>query len=124
MQVSMEARKESNESVSELRRELLSVDDAADLLGCTAQTIEDRLRIGELPGLKFGRGWVIPKQALIYRLNEMALEQAAARRGETAPSEGPTPEATAAALARQPQRRGLPSVPPPRPQPRNRTTSG
>lgn len=59
---------------------LLDPETAAALLCCTPETIEDRLRDGTLPGVKFGRSWVIPTQALEQTLCELALTQARERR--------------------------------------------
>lgn len=53
---------------------------AAQLLRCSVRTIEDRLRTGDLPGEKFGDGWILPGQALIDRVNEIAVAKAAERR--------------------------------------------
>ena len=60
--------------------QLLDPDAAAELLGCTVATVEDRLRDGTLPGLQIGRSWRIPAAALDQRLTELALEQSAERR--------------------------------------------
>lgn len=59
---------------------------AAELLECSAKTVEERLRNGDLPGLKFGDGWVIPAGAFWQRLDELAIEQAAKRRQPPAPA--------------------------------------
>ncbi len=64
--------------------QLLAPDDAAELLGCTAESVEDLLRSGVLPGVKFGRSWRIPAAALDARLNELALQEAEKRRGQAA----------------------------------------
>lgn len=72
-----------------LRGQVISVEEAAQLCGCQPQRILERLRVGDLPGVKFGHGWTIPRGALIQRLNELALEEAAARRqqvGSTTPA--------------------------------------
>lgn len=59
-----------------------NVDQVAELLMCDKDTAAERLNSGDLPGLKMGRSWVIPEQALIQRMNEIALEEAARRREE------------------------------------------
>jgi excisionase family DNA binding protein len=43
---------------------LLSVAEAAELLGLTPRAVRGRLARGELPGRKQGRRWVIPRRAL------------------------------------------------------------
>lgn len=60
--------------------QVLDSQQAAQLLRCSAKTVEDHCRRGDLPGLKFGDGWIIPAAALIQRLHELALAQAAERR--------------------------------------------
>jgi len=62
--------------------EILTVEDLAAMFDCDEETASARLKCGDLPGLKVGRGWIIPRQALFERLNEMALEEAAARRAQ------------------------------------------
>lgn len=60
--------------------EILTVDDLAKLFSCDKETAAARLTSGDLPGVKVGRGWIIPRQALFERLNEKAREESAARR--------------------------------------------
>lgn len=60
--------------------QLLSPEQAAPLLDCTPATVEDRLRDGTLPGVKFGRAWKIPLTALAQSLHDQALAEAAQRR--------------------------------------------
>jgi excisionase family DNA binding protein len=60
--------------------EILTVSDLAELLSCDAETVAAKLINGDLPGLKIGRSWIIPKQAFLQRLNSKALEDSAARR--------------------------------------------
>lgn len=64
--------------------EILTVDDLAQLFACDKETAAARLNSGDLPGVKVGRGWIIPRQALFERLNEKAKEEAAARRAQQA----------------------------------------
>lgn len=70
--------------------EILTVEQVADLLKCDTTTAAERIKSGELPGVKFGRSWIIPKPAFDQRINELAVEQAEARRKATPE---PTPEA-------------------------------
>lgn len=65
--------------------EILTVDDLAELFACDKETAAARLTRGDLPGVKVGRGWIIPRQALFERLNEKAREEAAARRALNGP---------------------------------------
>lgn len=60
--------------------EILNVDDLAELFSCDKETAAARLISGDLPGVKVGRSWIIPRQALLERLNEKAHEEASARR--------------------------------------------
>ncbi|WP_407716239.1 helix-turn-helix domain-containing protein [Comamonas testosteroni] len=60
--------------------EIYTAQQLAELLGCDKETAEARTRQGDLPGVKFGKGWIVPRQAFIERVNEMAKEEAAKRR--------------------------------------------
>lgn len=62
--------------------EIFTVDDVARLLHCDAETAATHLLNGDLPGLKFGRGWIVPADAFFQRLNEWAVEAAAIRKAE------------------------------------------
>ena len=62
--------------------EIYTAQQLAELLGCDKETAEARIRQGDLPGVKFGKGWIVPRQAFIERVNEMAKEEAAARRAQ------------------------------------------
>ncbi|XJC73372.1 helix-turn-helix domain-containing protein [Delftia tsuruhatensis] len=64
--------------------EILTVNDLAELFACDKETVAARLTSGDLPGVKVGRGWIVPRQALFERLNEKAREEAAARRAQQA----------------------------------------
>lgn len=57
-----------------------TIDEVAEILGCTPAVAVEQIRRGDLPGLKFGRSWLIPAQAFHQRLNELALEVASERR--------------------------------------------
>lgn len=57
-----------------------SVDEAAAILECTRESVEAHLRTGRLPGLKFGRSWVLPVQAFVQHVNDLAISEATARR--------------------------------------------
>lgn len=60
--------------------EVLTIEQVAALLACEITTVAEHLRSGLLPGLKFGRQWVVPARAFFERVNALAHEQAAARR--------------------------------------------
>lgn len=60
--------------------EILKAEEVAKLLCCDDNTIEEKARQGKLPGLKFGRGWVFPRDALIETINQMAKQEAETRR--------------------------------------------
>lgn len=53
---------------------VLRVNDVAELLDCTPETVRLMVRTGLLPGLKPGRDWVFPLGALLKRLDEAALD--------------------------------------------------
>lgn len=52
---------------------LLSADEVAQILDCHTETVELAARTGRLPGVKFGRAWRFPSEALIQVLNAQAL---------------------------------------------------
>lgn len=95
---------------------VLDVDTAAQLLRCEPSTVRERLRQGDLPGVKLGTDWVLPAGALLQRLDELALEESARRRAPT-----PAPQAVALrpvpgkAPRRPPVLPVLPALPAPQP---------
>ena len=86
---------------------VLAVADVAELLRCAKTTVEEYARRGELPGLKFGEGWIFPAGALLKRLDELALLQAEQRRGAMKPLAELHPVPTSGR-----RRRPLPQLPP------------
>jgi excisionase family DNA binding protein len=91
---------------------ILTTEEVARLLRCSEKTVEERVRRGDLPGLHFGDGGsVFPTDALLKRLNELALNEAAKKQKPIA-----TP--TAVAFAPPATRQKKPPVAlPPLPQP-------
>lgn len=84
-----------------------TIETLAALLGCDTDTAAERLNAGDLPGVKFGRGWIIPADALHARLNELAIEQAAQRRAARTPASAPaTPKAPPAIQTTTPAHAG------------------
>jgi len=59
--------------------DLLTTDEVADLLQCEVTTVEDKLRRGELPGVKPGRSWMVPRVALMDTLIQQANANMAIR---------------------------------------------
>lgn len=57
--------------------EVLTTDEVAEMLECEPKTVEEKLRRGELPGVKLGRSWMCPKQALLETLNDLAKKNLA-----------------------------------------------
>lgn len=109
--------------------EIYTIQDVTALLGCDEDTAAARIKSGDLPGTKFGRGWVVPRQAFIERLNEKARAEAAERRAKLDEARGEAqrrgrdaispakPAAPAALLITHtpPKRRGGRRTPPPLP---------
>lgn len=91
--------------------EVLTIEQVAALLSCDATTVAEHLRDGFLPGLKFGRRWVVPSRVFFERINELAREQAAARR---AGGKGARPPLAyqVSPVAGPGRRRALPVLPP------------
>ena len=55
-------------------KEILSVEEVCELLQCEPYSLGEAVRSGRLPGIKYGRSWVFPSEALIKVLNEQALK--------------------------------------------------
>lgn len=53
--------------------DVLTTDEVAALLRCEPETVEERTRQRELPGVKYGRSWMYPREALMQVLNRIAL---------------------------------------------------
>ena len=90
---------------------VLTVDQVATLMGCQADTVREHARSGAVPGLQWGRDWVFPAGALLRRLDELALEQAATRRDPPNPSGQLLPITGAANTPRGRARRAPPALP-------------
>ncbi|MEZ2293061.1 helix-turn-helix domain-containing protein [Variovorax sp. RCC_210] len=82
-----------------MSEDILNKDQVAQLLDCEPSTVEEKARNHELPAVKIGRSWLFPRQALMQRLNEMALA-----RPETTRPQGIIKQNT--------KRRGPPALPP------------
>jgi excisionase family DNA binding protein len=55
-----------------MSEDILTDEQVAELLHCHVQTVQEWTRVGKLPGIKPGRSWIYPRQALLDALNEMA----------------------------------------------------
>ena len=72
------------------RQQKISVAEAASFLECSEERVSELMRLGELPGLKKGRAWVLPRPAFYTAVNQMAVTDAAAIRGANTPAPTPT----------------------------------
>ena len=91
----------------------ISAEALAEVLECTLETINSEAARGALPGLKIGRGWIFPTEALEESLNERARREAEKRRQPRASACSPTPSPSPApttALAPKSRRKALPSL--------------
>lgn len=96
--------------------EVLTTKNVADLLDCGEDQVELLARRRELPGLKFGRGWVFPKAALLHVLNNDAIGAMNKPAMPADPAEQPATAARAAVVpvgVELPPRRGVRQAPPP-----------
>lgn len=84
---------------------VLDVDQVALRLRCSAKTVQALARAGKVPGLKLGRDWVFPVDALNRALCAMAEERATDLRRPTAPVAQLVPNVGA-------RRRSPPALPP------------
>lgn len=78
--------------------DVLTVDAVAELLDCSTDTVEDEARRRRLPALKFGRGWIFPREALLQVLTQRALAHL------TVPA-SPAPAPKVVAMVSRPQQR-------------------
>lgn len=62
--------------------EWLTVQETADYLHFCAETVKRRLRGGELPGIKVGGRWLVPKAQLIENLLSRLTTKCHLRRDE------------------------------------------
>lgn len=91
-------------------RPVLNAEECAELLRCCTDTVEEMSRSGELPGVKFGRGWIYVTSDLLAYLAEKARREAEERRaGLTRPASSVEPIHTKV----KPQRRTPPALPVP-----------
>ncbi len=107
--------------------EILNTEELAKLLDYDKETAAKRIIAGDLPGSKFGRDWIIPRKALIDRINEMAVQDAAARKAaleadrDNALARGQastaTPSPALPTAVKNPPRKGQRRVPPTLPLP-------
>ena len=58
-----------------LEKELLTVDEVADILYLGKNTVYELLRSGELKGIKFGRIWRIPRNSIKVMIEEKMLRK-------------------------------------------------
>lgn len=79
--------------------DILNKTQVALLLDCEESTVEEKARTRELPGVKIGRSWIFPREALLQRLNALALEKAE-KPAARAVLEPPKPGARAATRRR------------------------
>lgn len=98
--------------IRELHPDLIEFEEICQLFGCTEASVVVLLRTGDLPGVKLGRDWRIPRQAFWQRVNEMALEKAADRRSAIAGLEQPLHGAPSpSSMSAHPRPRGRPRLP-------------
>lgn len=90
--------------------EAYTIEEAAVILDCQPETAVERIVNGDLPGLKFGRSWILPRDAFSQRLNEIALEESARRRKERE-ARGKASSAITTAKAKGPRARTAPALP-------------
>lgn len=55
-------------------KELLTVDEVAEVLYLGKNTVYDLLRSGELKGIRFGRVWRVPKESINEMITRKRME--------------------------------------------------
>lgn len=88
-----------------MNAETIDAEECSVLLHCTADQVEELARAGEIPGLKFGRGWLFVRHDLLAYLAEKAREEAEERRAKRKPN--------APIQMAKPRRRAAPALPGP-----------
>jgi len=58
--------------MSPILSDILTSEVVAELLACEPSTVEEAARNKELPAVKYGRGWVFPKEAFLAHINAKA----------------------------------------------------
>lgn len=86
---------------------MLTLEAAAEIVGCTPQTLKGLFVRGDLDAVRVGREWSIPRGAFLTSLNRYAVEQAAERRANRQPTPAPRPVDVVAAKVPQSRRRPL-----------------
>lgn len=66
--------------------ETINSEECAVLLHCTADLVEEMARAGDIPGLKFGRGWLFVRADLLDYLASKARAEAENRRAKRQPN--------------------------------------
>lgn len=61
-------------------RPIMNAQQCAELLQCSEDTVEEMSRLGELPGVKYGRGWIYVTADLLAYLAEKGRREAEERR--------------------------------------------
>lgn len=88
----------------------INAQQCAELLQCNSETVEELTRKGELPAVKFGRGWIYVKSDLLAYLAEKARNEAQERRIEVQKKLS-QPAATTALRPVKSRRRVPPALP-------------
>jgi excisionase family DNA binding protein len=104
---------ESKQSKSESIRsntESISTEEACMFLECAEPKLQELLREGVVPALKFGKAWVIPRHAFFQAMNALAI-QAAGERLKAAESERKSREDERREADADLVRRGRPRLP-------------
>lgn len=57
-------------------RDKISPDEACCFLECAHPKLMELLGDGTLPGLKYGKAWVIPREAFLQAVNQLAFQSA------------------------------------------------
>jgi len=81
--------------------ETINAEQCAELLHCTEQRIEELTRSGELPGMKFGRGWIYVKADLLAYIADRARKEAEERRQDLNADQAAAADASTASCTGQ-----------------------
>jgi excisionase family DNA binding protein len=89
-------------------REKVSIDEACAFLECEKPKLLELLREGVVPGLKYGKAWVIPREAFFGAMNRLACSDADKLAQELAAERDAARKTQAAIDAAKPKAVGAP----------------
>lgn len=88
--------------------DIMNADQLAEILGCEVETVHERTNAGDLPGIKFGRSWCYPLEAVKPWLCELAKTEALERKSNKKYERAKTQQMAMSQPVRKPGRQRTP----------------